>query len=51
MIIVEVKEGKFEEALRKFRKKVEAAKVLEEYYEKQYYIKPSLRKRLKRNEK
>ena len=45
---VEVKDGNLERALRKFKKKVERYGILEEYKERQAYIKPSDKKRLKR---
>ena len=51
MIQVEVNEkgkGSFEKALFTFRKKVENSRILEEYLEKQYYLKPSLLKRQRR---
>ncbi len=36
-----------EEALRKFKRKVKNARILEEYADKQFYLKPSAKKRLK----
>lgn len=36
------------EALRRFRKKVEAAEIMEDWHKASYYIKPSKRKREKR---
>lgn len=36
-----------EEALRKFKRKVKNARIIEEYTDKQYFLKPSIKKRLK----
>jgi len=47
-IQVEVIDGRLDDALRKLKKKMEAAKILDEYSRRQYYIKPSLEKREKR---
>jgi len=47
-IKVDVINGRLEEALRKLKKKMEAAKVIEEYKQRQYFTKPSLAKREKR---
>ena len=50
-VSVEVRDGSMESlefALRKFKKKMEVAKILDEYKAKQYFIKPSLAKREKR---
>lgn len=49
-VYVEVYRGKLEEALRKLKKKVEAAKILDEFHKRQFYLKPSLKKREKRKE-
>ena len=42
---VKVKNGDFEKALRKFKKKVNESAHLEELKERQEYVKPSVRKR------
>lgn len=42
---VKVKNGEFEKALRKFKKKVNESAHLEELRERQEYVKPSIRKR------
>jgi len=46
--IVEVKKGNLEEALRILKKKMEVAKVMEDFNKHQFYLKPSLKKREKR---
>ncbi len=47
-VYVEVRGGRLEEALRKLKKKMEVVKILDEYRRRQYYLKPSLKKREKR---
>jgi len=50
-VSVEVRDGSMEAlefALRKFKKKMEVSKILYEYKDRQYFIKPSLAKREKR---
>lgn len=50
-IMVETRDGSpeaLEQALRKFKKKVESSKVLDEYGKRQFYVKPSLAKREKK---
>ena len=48
MTKVVVKEGEpFEKALRRFKKKVEAAGTLKELRRREYYLKPSIRKKEK----
>lgn len=50
-VLVEIKETSdraIDEALRKFRKKMEAAEVMDIYNKKQYFTKPSTEKREKR---
>lgn len=47
-VYVEVYKGRLEEALRKLKKKMEAAKILDEFRKRQYYLKPCLKKREKR---
>lgn len=42
---VKVKNGEFEKALRKFKKKVSESGHIEELKERQEYVKPSVRKR------
>jgi small subunit ribosomal protein S21 len=39
----------FEGAMKKFRKKVSQSNILNELREKEFYIKPTLRKKLKKN--
>jgi small subunit ribosomal protein S21 len=46
---VEVKDGAVEKALRKFKKKVQASGVLMELRDRETYIKPTTRRKLKRN--
>jgi len=47
-VIVEVRDNRIDDALRRLKKKLESAQVLEIYNKKQYYLKPSLEKREKR---
>lgn len=47
-VIVEVNANRFEDALRKFKKKMDIAGILDEFKRNQYYLKPSLKKREKR---
>jgi ribosomal protein S21 len=47
-VIVVVSIGRFDDALRKFKKKMDIAGILDEYKRNQYYLKPSLKKREKR---
>jgi len=47
-VIVEVKNGNVDDALRRLKKKLESAQVLEIFNKKQYFLKPSLEKREKR---
>ena len=47
-VIVEINNGRIEDALRKFKRKVDPAGILDEYKRRQYYLKPSLAKREKR---
>lgn len=49
MIKVEVENNNIEKALFKFKKKIQASRVLEIYMRKQFYLKPSLEKRERRN--
>lgn len=39
-----------ESAIKKFKKKVDTESILKEWKDKQYFIKPSVRKRLKKKE-
>jgi ribosomal protein S21 len=47
-VLVEVKDGKIDDALRRLKKKMESAQIMEIYQKKQYFIKPSLERREKR---
>lgn len=47
-IAVDVVEGRLDDALRRFKKKLESSKLMDEYKSKQFYLKPSLAKREKR---
>lgn len=50
-LMVETKDGSLEsleQALRKFKKKVESSRRLDEYGKRQFFVKPSLAKREKR---
>ena len=49
MIEVEVVNNNIERALYRFKKKIQASKHLEIYKRKQYYLKPCLAKKEKRN--
>lgn len=44
-----VRDGQFEKAMRKFKKKVQQSGVLREARKKEHYVKPSLRKKESRN--
>ena len=48
-LTVLVEDGKFEKALRQFKKKVEESGLLQEVRERQEYVKPSIRRKLARN--
>lgn len=49
--MVKVRDGEsLESALKRFKKKIEAEGILKEWKERQYYLKPSTRKRLKKKE-
>lgn len=48
-IKVEVKEGKFDKALRTFKKKIDENNVLKDLREKDSYLKPSIKRKLARN--
>lgn len=49
MIIVKVDNGNIEKALKIFKKKCLSAKILQELRDRQFYMKPSERKRMKKN--
>ena len=49
MIIVKVDNGNIEKALKIFKKKCLSTKILQELRERQFYIKPSERKRVNKN--
>ena len=46
---VEVEDGKFEKALRQFKRKIEDNGLLQELRERQHYVKPSIRRKLAKN--
>lgn len=46
---VEVKDGKFEKAIRLFKKKVDDNGILKDLREKEFYTKPSIARKLKRS--
>ena len=46
---VVVEDGKFEKALRQFKKKVEDSGLLQEVKERQQFVKPNVERKLKRN--
>lgn len=46
---VEVKDGKFEKAIRLFKKKVDDNGILKDLREKEHYVKPSIKRKLKRS--
>ena len=48
-VSVLVEDGKFEKALRLFKKKVEYSGVLKEVKERQYYVKPAIERKLRKN--
>ena len=49
MIIVKVDNGNIEKALKIFKKKCLSTKILQELRERQFYMKPSERKRVNKN--
>jgi small subunit ribosomal protein S21 len=49
MIIVKVDNGNIEKALKIFKKKCLSTKILQELRDRQFYMKPSERKRMKKN--
>ena len=46
---VVVEDGKFEKALRQFKKKVEESGLLKEIKDRQQYVKPNIKRKLARN--
>mgnify|MGYP003336902919 FL=1 len=50
MIIINVKGGNIEGALKEYKKKVQSTKQIEQLRERQTYTKPSVTKRLQREE-
>ena len=49
MLIVKVENGNMEKALKIFKRKCLSTKILQELKDRQFYTKPSVRKRLKNN--
>ena len=50
MIIINVKSGNIEGALKEYKRKVQSTKQIEQLRERQTYTKPSVTKRLQREE-
>ncbi|NBU81283.1 MAG: 30S ribosomal protein S21 [Flavobacteriaceae bacterium] len=50
MLIVSVKNGNIEWALKEYKKKVQSTKQIEELRDRKNFTKPSVRKRLQKNE-
>jgi small subunit ribosomal protein S21 len=48
-LTVIVEDGKFEKAIRQFKKKVEESGLLQEVRERQQYVKPSIKRKLAKN--
>ncbi len=49
MVTVKARDGEhIEKLLRRFKKKVEAAGLLKDFRRREYYVKPSIQKKLKR---
>ena len=48
-LTVVVEDGKFEKALRQFKKKVEESGLLKEVKDRQQYVKPSIKRKLAKN--
>lgn len=48
-LTVVVEDGKFEKALRQFKKKVEESGLLKEVKDRQQYVKPSIQRKLAKN--
>ena len=49
MIIVKVENGNIEKALKIFKRKCLSAKILQELKDRQFYTKPSIKKRINKN--
>ena len=47
--LIEVEDGKFEKALRQFKRKIEDNGLLQELRERQHYVKPSIRRKMAKN--
>jgi len=51
MVMVVVRKGEtLDQAIRRFKKKVDDDGVIKEFRERRYFVKPSMKKRLKRKE-
>ena len=50
MLIVKVQKGNLNRALKQFKKKFRDTKVIKELRERQYYTKPSLKRRIEKDE-
>ena len=50
MLIIKVQKGNINRALKQFKRKFRDTKVLKELRERQYYTKPSLKRRVEKNE-
>ena len=49
MTTVTVKDGQFEKALRKFKKKVQESGILDDLREREFYSKPTAKRRMAKN--
>lgn len=49
MTTVTVKDGQFEKALRKFKKKVQESGILDDLREREFYTKPTTKRRMAKN--
>lgn len=49
MTTVTVKDGQFEKALRKFKKKVQESGILDDLREREFYSKPTTKRRMAKN--
>jgi len=49
MTTVTVKDGQFEKALRKFKKKVQESGILDDLREREHYTKPTTKRRMAKN--
>ena len=50
MLIIDIKGGNIEGALKQYKKKVQSTKQIEELRERQTFVKPSVKKRLQKEE-